>query len=215
LPKSINPSLDDVDGDTLRGQLLLLTVHRHCLCQTARPLSPQYCSVLCSPSPGFWKLLLAAAERMLSVLAGCSAVRQTAGNACSSLMPAGLKLKLIYDLQLVGQSVLVSGAHLRRAKNFSFSLKFSLDSCLFFVAPSLTRGRVCNLVLFLVLASAVLLGSESRGTQGHISLSQFLRLAQPRGPGSRTYIPQEQGGPDIPPGTGFIPPPHGSDHSVS
>jgi hypothetical protein len=40
-----------------------------------------------------------------------------------------LKLKLIYDRQSVGQSVLVSGTHLRPATNFSFSLKFPLDSC--------------------------------------------------------------------------------------
>jgi hypothetical protein len=70
----------------------------------------------------------------------------------------------------------------------------------YFVVPSLTRARVCNLLLLLVLASAVLLRSESRGTQDHILLSQFLRLPQPGGPGTRIYIPQEQGGPDIPPG---------------
>jgi hypothetical protein len=53
-------------------------------------------------------------------------------------------------------SVLVSGIHLGPATNFSFSLKFSLDSfgC-YFVAPSLTGRRVCNLLLLLVLASAV------------------------------------------------------------
>jgi hypothetical protein len=73
----------------------------------------------------------------------------------------------------------------------------------YFVAPSLTRGRVCNLLLLLVLASAAPLGSESRGTKDHILLSQFLRLPQPGGPGLRIYILQEQGGPDIPPGSGF------------
>jgi hypothetical protein len=52
-----------------------------------------------------------------------------------------LKLNLIYERQSVGQSVLVSGAHLGPATNFSSSLKFSLDGC-GFVAPSLTRGRV-------------------------------------------------------------------------
>jgi hypothetical protein len=41
-----------------------------------------------------------------------------------SLYPLKLKLKLIYDRQSVGQSVLVSGAHLGPAANFSFSLKF-------------------------------------------------------------------------------------------
>jgi hypothetical protein len=31
-----------------------------------------------------------------------------------------------------------------------------------------------------------------------------LRLPQPGGPGPRIYIPQEQGGPVIPPGTGLM-----------
>jgi hypothetical protein len=35
----------------------------------------------------------------------------------------------------------------------------------YFVAPSLTRRRVCNLLLLMVLASAVPLESESRGTR--------------------------------------------------
>jgi hypothetical protein len=49
------------------------------------------------------------------------------------------KSKLYYDWQAVVQSVLVSGTHLGPTTNFSFSLKFSLDSC-GFVVPSLTRG---------------------------------------------------------------------------
>jgi hypothetical protein len=40
-----------------------------------------------------------------------------------------LKLKLIYDQQSVGQSVLVSGAHLGPVTNFSFARKVPLDSC--------------------------------------------------------------------------------------
>jgi hypothetical protein len=64
--------------------------------------------------------------------------------------------KLYYDRQSVGQSVLASGTHLGPAINFSFSLNFfrQLRVC-YFVAPSLTRGRACNLLLLLVLASAV------------------------------------------------------------
>jgi hypothetical protein len=60
------------------------------------------------------------------------------------------------------------------------------------VAPSLTRGWVCNLLvqLLLGLARAVTLGSKSRRTHDHI-LQSHLRL------------PQEQGDPVIPPGTGF------------
>jgi hypothetical protein len=62
----------------------------------------------------------------------------------------------------------------------------------YFVAPSLTRGRVCNLLvqLLLDLARAATLGSKFRRTHGHILLSH-LRLPQPGGPGSRIYIPQE------------------------
>jgi hypothetical protein len=73
----------------------------------------------------------------------------------------------------------------------------------YFVAPSLTRVRVCNLLLLLVLSSAVPLGSQSRGTQDHILLSQFLRFPQLGGPGPLIYIPHEQGDSDIPRGTGF------------
>jgi hypothetical protein len=40
-------------------------------------------------------------------------------------------------------------------------------------ALSLTRRRVCRLQLLLVLASAVILGSESRGTRDHILLSHI------------------------------------------
>jgi hypothetical protein len=43
------------------------------------------------------------------------------------------KLKLNYDRQSVGQSVLVSGTNLGPATNFSFSLKFPLDSCGFVI----------------------------------------------------------------------------------
>jgi hypothetical protein len=116
-----------------------------------------------------------------------------------------MKLKLIYDRHSVGQPVLVSGAHLGPANNFSFSLKFPSDSWGFaIVAPSLTRGRVCNLLVQLLsgLARAVTLGSKSLRTHGHILLSH-LRLPQLGRPGSRIYIPQEQGGPVISPGTGF------------
>jgi hypothetical protein len=35
------------------------------------------------------------------------------------------------------------------------------------------RGRVCRLQLMLILASAIILGSQSRGTHDHILLSQI------------------------------------------
>jgi hypothetical protein len=74
----------------------------------------------------------------------------------------------------------------------------------YFVAPSLTRrgGLYFPIQLLLVLARAVTLGSKSRRTHSHILLSH-LRLHQSGRPGPRIYIPQEQGGPVIPPGTGL------------
>jgi hypothetical protein len=41
------------------------------------------------------------------------------------------------------------------------------------VTSSLTRGQICRLQLLMVLASAVILGSGSRGTHDHILLSQI------------------------------------------
>jgi hypothetical protein len=112
------------------------------------------------------------------------------------------EVKLIYDRRSVGQSVLVSGSHLEPMTRFLFSVwRLRVPWC---VAPSLTSGWVCNLLvqLFLVLARAVTLGSKSRRTHDHILLSH-LRLTQPGGPDPCIYIPQEQGGPVITRGTGF------------
>jgi hypothetical protein len=50
-------------------------------------------------------------------------------NGAVNNKPMKLKLKLIY----VRQSVLVSGAHLGPVTNFSFSLKFPSDSCVFVI----------------------------------------------------------------------------------
>jgi hypothetical protein len=43
------------------------------------------------------------------------------------------KEELIYDRQSVGQSVLVSGAHLGPVTNFSFAMKFPVHSCGFVI----------------------------------------------------------------------------------
>jgi hypothetical protein len=68
---------------------------------------------------------------------------------------------------------------------------------------SLTRVWVCFLQLLLVLAIVVILGSESRGTRDHILLSQFQDSPNLEGQVPVFISPQEQGGPVIPPGTGF------------
>jgi hypothetical protein len=93
-----------------------------------------------------------------------------------------------------------SGTH----DQFYFLLEIFFRQLRFCNFNFLTRERVCNLLvqLLLGLARAVTLGSKSRRTHGHI-LQSHLRLPEPGGPVSRIYIPQEQGGPVIPPGTGF------------
>jgi hypothetical protein len=68
-------------------------------------------------------------------------------------------------------------------------------------ALSVTRGRVCRLQLLLALASAVIFGSDSRGTRDHILLSQirdFLFRRLLRRPGLRWRY-------STPPHTGFSP----------
>jgi hypothetical protein len=50
-------------------------------------------------------------------------------NTCGGVLVFDSQVKLIYDQESVGQSVLVSGAHLEPATNFSFSIKFPSDSC--------------------------------------------------------------------------------------
>jgi hypothetical protein len=72
-----------------------------------------------------------------------------------------------------------------------------------YVTSSLTRGWFCRLQLLPAFASAVTLGSESRRTHGHILLPQFRDCPNLEGHGPRIYISQKQGGPVIPPGTGF------------
>jgi hypothetical protein len=80
------------------------------------------------------------------------------------------KSKLSYDRRSVGQSLLASSTHLGLTTRFILLS----DSCGFVdVGRSLTRERVCRLQLPLILASAVILGSESGGTRDHILLSQI------------------------------------------
>jgi hypothetical protein len=73
------------------------------------------------------------------------------------------------------------------------------------MASSLTRGRVCNSLLLLGLASTAPLEFESRETQDRILLSQFLRLPPTWMTSSPfyLYIPQEECGPVLRPANGF------------
>jgi hypothetical protein len=79
----------------------------------------------------------------------------------------------------VSRPVRLGVRHLSGTRNqffFLLGISFRQLRVCYFVAPSLTRERVCNLKLLLVLASAVPLGSESHGTEDRILLSKFLSL---------------------------------------
>jgi hypothetical protein len=82
---------------------------------------------------------------------------------------------------------------------------FQLNTCGYshYVTPSLTRGWVCCLQLLLAITTAVILRVRvPRNSLSYFTVSHS-RVPQPGGPGPRIYIPQEQGGPGIPPGNGF------------
>jgi hypothetical protein len=131
------------------------------------------------------------------------------------------KSKLCYGRRSVGQSVWVSSPHLGPKTRFLMS-----GSCGFVdVGRPLTRGKVCRLQLLLVLASAVILGSESRGTRNRILQSQIRDSPNLECEVPVFISPQEESGPVIPPGSRFplrrllrlagsrwrysCPPPHG------
>jgi hypothetical protein len=60
-----------------------------------------------------------------------------------------------------------------------------------------------SFTMLLVLARTVILRSESRGIHDHILLSHIRDSPNLGVTGLRIYIPQEQVGPVIPPGTAF------------
>jgi hypothetical protein len=82
-----------------------------------------------------------------------------------------LRVRVTLRLAVYGQSVRF-GANPLRLMTSNF---FQLNTCCCspHATSSLTRGGVCHLRLLLVLASAVILRSESCGTHDHILLSQI------------------------------------------
>jgi hypothetical protein len=76
-------------------------------------------------------------------------------------------------LSTVSRPVCLGVKHLSEACDQIFTTVRQLRRVCWCGALTPTKERVCRLQLLLVLASAVLLGSESRGTHDHILLSQI------------------------------------------
>jgi hypothetical protein len=108
--------------------------------------------------------------------------------------------ELYYDRPSVGQSVLVSSPHLGLMTRF---LLLS-DSCGFvdMGRPLWREGGSVVYNCCCLLQHSHSQVRELRGSWPHFTVSD-LRLPQPWGPGPCIYVPQEQGGPVIPPGTAF------------
>jgi hypothetical protein len=78
---------------------------------------------------------------------------------------------LLYDWPYTAKQFALTPSPLRLTARILFQLNTCGDSP--YITSSLTRGWVCHLQLLLGLASALILGSESRGTRDHILLSQI------------------------------------------
>jgi hypothetical protein len=90
----------------------------------------------------------------------------------NSLHPNDSRVRGTIRLAVYLQSVRLGPKPLENTTSILF---FHLNTCGYspYVTSSLTRGWVCSLQLLLALASAVILGSDSRGTHDLILLSQI------------------------------------------
>jgi hypothetical protein len=89
----------------------------------------------------------------------------------SSFMIRESELALLYDWRFTANQFVLTRPVRLTTSNFIFQLNTCGYSS--YVTSPLMRGWVCHLQLLLVLASAVILSSESRGTHNHVLLSQF------------------------------------------
>jgi hypothetical protein len=90
----------------------------------------------------------------------------------TSLWESESESELLYDWRFTANQFVLATSPLRLKTSIFF---FWQNTCFHnpYVTSSLTRGWVYRLQLLLVLASAVIFRSESRGTHDHILLSQI------------------------------------------
>jgi hypothetical protein len=90
------------------------------------------------------------------------------------------ELELLYDWRFTANQFVLAPNPLRLTTRDIF-VNWTIAVFSPYVTSSLTRGYVCRLRLLLAVASAVIFGSESRGTHDHILLSQIRDTPQPGG----------------------------------
>jgi hypothetical protein len=130
----------------------------------------------------------------------------------------------LYDWRFTANQHVLASSPLRPTTSIIF---FQLKICGYspYVTFFLTRGWVCRLQLLLSRQRSHSRVRVPRNSWPNVTVSDS-KLLQPGGLGPRIYIPQEQGGQVIPPGTGFpfrrllwlaglrwrysTPPPHGA-----
>jgi hypothetical protein len=107
--------------------------------------------------------------------------------------------------QSVDQFVWVSGLPLGSLTRFYLALLFSFDNYVIWLSMR-PLWRENRSVIYCTIASGPCQSNHTWAEVPQISdhiLLSHRRLPQPGGPGSRIYVPQEQGSPVIPPGTGL------------
>jgi hypothetical protein len=126
-----------------------------------------------------------------------SAVQPIVSRYTNCAIPAPtVESELLYNWRFTANQFILAGSPLRlTTSNFIFQRNTSGYSP--YVTSSLMRGWVCLLQLFLALVSAVMLGSEFRGTHYNNLLPPIRDSPNPEGQVPYLY-PQEAGGPVIP-----------------
>jgi hypothetical protein len=125
-----------------------------------------------SPIVAWRRISTMSSASVLTFLPSGDCLTTTSYSSVFSRTKTLLYPELLYDWRFTANQFVLATSPLRlTTSNFCPQLNTCGHSS--YVRSSLTRGRVCHLQLLLVLASAIILRSESHGIHDHILLSQI------------------------------------------